>query len=383
MKFLHLSDLHIGKVVNGFSMLEDQVYILGKILEYVREHRPDAAVIAGDVYDRAVPGPDAVRVFDDFLTALAQAGGPVMLIAGNHDSRERLAFGGRIMREQGVHICGGFEGRAARVPLEDAHGRVVFHLLPFVRPAQVRRCFPDEGIESYGDAVRVALSTCGLNPEERNVLVSHQFYAAWGSDPERSESEVDPVGGLEGIGTEELERFDYAALGHLHGPQQVGTETARYAGSPLKYSFSEHRHRKSVVLVELGEKGRVDVRTLPLVPLRDMRKIRGPMAQLLSDAVASEGNPEDYLHVTLTDEHEILDAMARVRSVYPNAMALEFENSRTRAAFRPDAAPSPEQADPLELFADFYEMQNGAPLTPEQRELAREALDEASGDAAR
>ena len=369
MKFFHLGDLHIGKVVNRFSMLDDQRHALSQVLAYVRQEKPDAVVIAGDVYDKPMPTTEAVQLFDDFLTGLAGLDVCVMLISGNHDSAERLSFAGRLLRERNVHIYSLFDGTPHTVTLKDTHGACHFHLLPFIKPAHVRGYFPGREINSYGTAMEAVLSAKDIDASTRNVLVAHQFVTAPGSDPERSDSEVEPVGGLDGISTALFGAFDYVALGHLHGPQRIGRDSVRYAGSLLKYSFSECFHQKGIASVEMGKKGDLQITRLPLSPLRDMRKIRGPVAELTSPEVVASGNPEDYLHVTLTDPHEIIDAMGKLRAVYPHVMELAFDNARTRAQSSFTQAALVENRSPLELFSDFYEGQNGEPPTAGQMQV--------------
>jgi exonuclease SbcD len=377
MKFLHLSDLHIGKSVNGFSMLEEQCHIFRRIIEYLQAEKPDAVVIAGDVYDRAVPGVEAVRLFDDFLTELAKRDVTVLLISGNHDSPERLNYASRLLSERKIHLCGVFDGKLQSVTLTDGLGSVNFWLLPFIKPSAVRGIFDEKEIESYSDAVSAALETSGIDYATRNILVSHQFYTAAGVKPVRSESEINPVGGLDAIDTDILSGFDYVALGHLHGEQSVGGNTIRYAGSPLKYSFSECRQEKSATIVELKEKGDITIAALPLTPLRDMREIKGPLDQLMSDKISSQNNKEDYLRVTLTDEEEIIDPMGKIRSVYPNVMALDFENSRTsidRASINLDSEKM-EHLSPYDLFSEFFLDISGALMSSEQEQIVRELLE--------
>jgi exonuclease SbcD len=378
-----MSDLHIGKSVNGFSMLDDQSRVLGQITEHIKTERPAAAVIAGDVYDRAVPGVDAVRLFDDFLTNLAQLDVAVLLISGNHDSPERLGYASRLLLDKKIFLRGVFGGELRPVVMSDEFGGVNFWLLPFVKPSSLRGVFGDAGIESYSDAVSAALETADIDYGARNVLVSHQFYTLPGLAPVRSESEVNPVGGLDAIDAGMLSRFDYVALGHLHGPQKVGGDNIRYAGSPLKYSFSERRHEKSVSLVELREKGGITIKTLPLPPIRDMREIKGPIDRLVSDEVSSLGNREDYLRVVLTDEGEIIDPMGKIRSVYPNVMALDFENARTGINIASITADSErvERLSPYELFGEFFLDVSGSVMSPEQEKIVRELLaDTAEGE---
>ena len=393
MRFLHLSDLHIGKTVNGFSMLEEQRNVFEQLIGYVKNEKPDAVLIAGDVYDRAVPSVEAVRLFDDFLTGLAAEEVVVMLISGNHDSPERLNYASRLLSDKKLHLFGVFDGMPRQVVLRDSFGEVSFWLLPFIKPAGIRGLFGEQEVDSYEEAVSHALAAADIDFSQRNVLLSHQYYTAAGVNAIRSESELSPVGGLDAIDAGVLARFDYVALGHLHGAQNVG-ESIRYAGSPLKYSFSECRQRKSAALIDLHQKGSgFDCTLLPLTPLKDMREIKGPLEQLLNDEVSSQGNREDYLRVTLTDEDEIIDPMGKLRSVYPNVMALAFDNTRTRAAtalFSLDEGVAGdignagrlekiEALSPYELFSEFFLEVRGSVMSADQQRFVREFLEEEGG----
>jgi exonuclease SbcD len=379
MKFLHVSDLHLGKSVNGFSMFEEQRRVLGQVVGHVRSERPAAVVIAGDVYDRAVPGVEAVRLFDDFLTELAGEGVAVMVVAGNHDSPERLGYAGRLLAGSGVHIYGAFDGGVRLVELSDEYGVVRFWLLPFIRPLSVRGLLGGREVATHGEAVAAVIEAAGIDCVARNVLVSHQFYVKAGAEPVRSESEISAVGGLDAVDAGIIDKFDYAALGHLHGCQSVGGSHCRYAGSPLKYSFSEIRQEKSVSVIELGEKGKIAVSTLPLVPLHDMREIRGPLSELISDKVASLADREDYLRVVLTDEGEIVDPMGKIRSVYPNVMALGFDNARAAIDIAGISADSERVSalSPYELFCEFFLAVNASAMSEGQAALVRNLMDAA------
>lgn len=363
MKFIHLSDLHIGKRVSEFSMLQDQIYILDRIVDVIDDERPDAVLIAGDVYDKTVPPAEAVQVFDDFLYRLAARGLQVFVISGNHDSPERIAFGARLMDKSGIHMSPVYDGTIRPVTLRDAWGPVHVFMLPFVKPLHVRRYFPDEDIESYTDAVRTALAQAELPPEERCVLVTHQFVTG----ALRCESEELSVGGADNVDAGVFSAFDYVALGHIHGPQDIGSPRLRYCGTPLKYSFSEMSHRKSVTVVELEEKGRLTVRTVPLTPLRDLREVRGTFAQLTDKAFYSAQQTDDYLHIVLTDEEDVPNAMGQLRVVYPNMMKLDYDNRRTRAMGQVGTAGEVERRSPLELFDELYEKQNGRPMEEAQK----------------
>ena len=373
MKFLHLADLHLGKRVNGFSMLEDQAHILRQILAILDDEQPDGVLIAGDVYDKSVPSVEAVGLLDSFLTELRARGVPVLLISGNHDSPERLAFGGRVMDGCGIHISPVYDGALAPVTLHDAFGPVHVWLLPFVKPAHVRRWFPDADIESYTDAVAEAVAHMGIDTAARNVLVTHQFVTGG----TRSGSEELSVGGTDNVDSGVFAPFDYVALGHLHGAQHIGRETIRYAGSPLKYSFSEARQHKSVTVVTLGEKGDVQVRTVALTPLRDLREIRGSYDELTARSFYEHTTyRSDYLHLILTDEQDVFDAISRLRTIYPYLMTLDYDNARTRAAGGMSVPAETEQRTPLELFEALYQRQNHRPMSEVQRAYIAQLMEQ-------
>lgn len=372
MKLIHLSDLHLGKRVNDFSMLEDQQYILAEILQIIDREEPDGVLIAGDVYDKSVPSAEAVALLDDFLVRLSKRELRIFVISGNHDSPERMAFGGRLMERSGVHLAPVYDGKVEPVVLTDQYGPVKLYLLPFVKPSHVRRCFPEREIATYTDAVAAAIEAMGVDTTVRNVLVTHQFVTG----AARCDSEELSVGGTDNVDAAVFDPFDYVALGHIHGPQQVGRETVRYCGTPLKYSFSEAGHKKSVTVVELGEKGAVTIRTIPLKPLRDMVELRGTYEELTLRAFY-EGTsyPRDYIHITLTDEEDIPDAVGKLRIIYPNLMKLDYDNKRTRAGIHLEGAEDVQQKSPLELLEEFYSSQNGQPMSEEQRAFARDMME--------
>lgn len=373
MKFLHLADLHLGKRVNGFSMLEDQAHVLRQILAILDDEQPDGVLIAGDVYDKSVPSVEAVGLLDGFLTELRARGVPVLLISGNHDSPERLAFGGRVMDSCGIHISPVYDGALAPVTLQDAFGPVHVWLLPFVKPAHVRRWFPDADIESYTDAMAEAVAHMDIDTAARNVLVTHQFVTGGA----RSGSEELSVGGTDNVDSGVFAPFDYVALGHLHGAQHIGRETIRYAGSPLKYSFSEARQHKSVTVVTLGEKGDVQVRTAALTPLRELREIRGSYDELTARSFYEHTTyRSDYLHLILTDEQDVFDAMSRLRTIYPYLMTLDYDNARTRAAGGMSVPAETERRTPLELFEALYTRQNHQPMSEVQRAYIEQLMEQ-------
>ena len=372
MKLMHLSDLHLGKIVNGFSMLEDQKVILEQILELVRQERPDGALIAGDVYDKRVPSAEAVMVLDDFLASLAEQC-EVFLISGNHDSAERLAFGGRLMSASGVHISPVYSGTVKTVERSDEFGPVQIHLLPFVKPAHVRQFFREAEISGYTDAVRMALSGIDTADGGRHVLVTHQLVT--GALP--CGSEELSIGGSENVDADVFAGYDYVALGHLHGPQRAGGDHIRYCGTPLKYSFSEIGHRKSVTFVTLEEKGNVRIETRELKPLRDMKQIRGTYQELMARSYYENTDlPGSYLRVILTDEEDIPEAMGRMRQVYPYIMKLDYDNTRTRSIRSPLEQRSEPGISPLGLFLQLYEVQNNQPVNEQQDAWLRELIGE-------
>jgi len=377
MKFIHLSDLHVGKIVNSCPMLAEQRHIFKQIIEYIKTEKPDAVIIAGDIYDRAIPGVEAVKLFDDFLTDTANEDTTVMLISGNHDSPERINFASRLLSEKKLFLCGSFNGAIQKVVLTDKYGDVNFWLLPFIKPISINSFFPEKEIETYDQALIAVLETANIDYSTRNVLVSHQFYTKAGLSLIRYESELTPVGGLDAIDSGLIEKFDYAALGHLHGEQSVGAEHIRYAGSPLKYSFSECQQKKSVSMITLNKKNSLEVKTLPLTPIHDMREIKGKIEKLMSSEVVSLENNEDYLRVLLTDEEEIMDPLNKLRSVYPNIMSLDFVNSG-RNNDTDDISIDVEKIvklSPYELFAEFFLDIQSSGMTEEQAEIVREILE--------
>lgn len=372
MKLVHLSDLHLGKRVNEFSLIEDQRHILDEILKIIDAEQPDAVLIAGDIYDKSVPSAEAVTLFDSFLVSLAARSLKVCAISGNHDSPERVSFGGRLMAYSGVHIAPVYSGVTEPVRFDDEYGAVNVYMLPFVKPANVRRFFPEREIESYTDAVSAAVDAMEIDPAARNVLVTHQFVTG----AERCESEELSVGGADNVDASVFDGFDYVALGHIHGPQKVSRETMRYCGTPLKYSFSEARHIKSVTVVEMRGKGGVDVRAVPLIPLRDMTEIKGSYAELsFKDYYDGKSFRNDYLHVTLTDEEDVPDAVSKLRIIYPNIMKLDYDNSRTRAGIVLDSAAELQRKSKIELIGELFEKQNGRPMSDEQRGFTQELIE--------
>ena len=372
MKLFHLSDLHIGKRVNEFSMIEDQKYILTQILYAADQEKPDGILISGDVYDRTIPTAEAVQMFDAFLTRLSEQKIPAFIISGNHDSAERLAFGSSLMGKSGIYFSKVYDGTVEKIPMQDAYGTVWIYLLPFLRPSTIRHALPEraEEVQSAADAVRIALEQTKIDEKERNVLLAHQFVTG----AKRCDAEELQVGDVDQIPAELFASFEYVALGHIHSPQKVGRETVRYCGAPLKYSFSEAGQEKSITVVELKEKDSVDLRTSPLKPLHDLRKIRGTYLEVTAKSFYENRDCEDYLQVTLTDEEDVPDGMAKLRTIYPNLMRLEYDNKRTRSNAEVRAAERVEEKSELELFQEFYELQNNQPMTEVQEQFVEELL---------
>lgn len=371
MKIMHLSDLHIGKKVNEYSMLQDQIYILKEILRIIDNEKVETVIIAGDVYDRSLPPNEALELFDEFLYQLSSRNVNVFVISGNHDSPERISYGGRMMTENKIFLSPVYDGNVKPITLNDDYGEVNFYLLPFVRPADIRRYFPDENIENYTDAVKVAIDNMNVDFSERNILVTHQFVTG----AELSESEDIIVGGTDNVSGEVFDGFDYVALGHIHREQTVGKDNIRYCGTPLKYSFSEAKNIKSVTILDFNDKGNIEYSKIPLTPLRDMREIRGTYYELTLKSNYESTNTEDYLHITLTDEEDIPDAIGKLRSIYPNIMKLDYDNLRTRGSGTVDAIENIESKSPFELFADLFKQQNNQDISEEQEEIMRNLID--------
>ena len=376
MKFIHLSDLHIGKKVNGFSMLEDQQDILfKKILPIVDEEKPDCIIIAGDVYDKSIPPSEAVGLLDEFLVKLAERNLQVFIISGNHDSAERLAFGNRLIDKSGIHISPVYQKDTAAFTMKDDFGAVNIYMLPFIKPVHVRTAFESDEIISYTDAVRMAVSQMDINISERNILITHQFVTG----AERSDSEDVSVGGSDNVDASVFDEFDYVALGHLHRPQNVGTKRIRYCGTPLKYSFSEEKDNKSVTVVEMREKGILDVREIPLVPLHEMVTLRGTFSKLTEKKFYENTSyREDYIRMILTDENDIDNALNKLREIYPNIMKSEYDNTRTHHHSQIEnlSLSDVENKSPLDLFAKLYEDQNGMCMSAEQTEFIQKLIKE-------
>lgn len=435
MKFFHLSDLHLGKRVNGFPMIEDQKYILDRVLELIDREHPDALIVAGDVYDKSIPPVEAVNLFDDFLVSLAARNVQVFIVSGNHDSAERVSYGGRVMEHSGIHISrritgarrdeepeeaedlyadsadgkpeeaedlhadaadgkdkdSGVSGKddvsctggvIVPVRLEDAYGPVYVYLFPYIHPSVVRDAWPDDRIVTWTDAMETLIRHSGVDPEARNIAVAHQYVTANGVRPRESDSEQKHIGGLDNVEYSVFDDFDYVALGHLHGPQHIGRDTVRYAGSPLMYSFSEEKQKKCVTFVELREKGQVEISKIPLEARRVLKTVRGSFGEVMSPRFTAALSSEDYYRVILTDEHDIDQALYRLRArFYKNLMEIKYDNTRTGQA--DDGIAAEEEAldkEPIEVLGELYEKQNGTGMSEFQKELAARLIAEIWGN---
>ncbi len=376
MKCIHLSDLHIGKKVNEFSMLEDQAYILTKIINIIDEQNVETVFIAGDVYDKSVPPIDAVNLFDDFLVRLSKRNLKVFIIIGNHDSAERLAFGGRLMNQSGIYVSPLYHGDIQPITIQDDYGDLNIYLLPFIKPAHVRHSLEIE-VSSYNEAVEQAINHMNIDTTKRNVLLAHQFVTG----AIRSDSEEISVGGSDNVDAHLFKEFDYVALGHIHRPQKCIYDYIRYSGTPLKYSFSEANHHKSVTIIDMQEKGNLSIEQIPLIPKRDMVELKGTYNELVAKSFYEHTTyQEDYVHITLTDEEDILDALAKLRVIYKNIMKLDYDNQRTRHQSELSLSDAVEEKTPYEHFSDFYEMMNGQSLNDEQSAFMQQLIESIWGD---
>lgn len=372
MKILHLADLHLGKKVNGFSMIEDQKYILEQIIEITDVEKPDVIIIAGDIYDKAIPPIEAVELLDEFIFKISERKINTLIISGNHDSPERLAFGAKIINLSKIYISPAYNGEISKITLEDENGEVNFYLLPFVKPANVRRFFTEEKIGTYTDAIRVIVEKMEIDVEKRNILVAHQFVTG----ASRTESEEISVGGLDNVEASVFEKFDYVALGHIHRPQNIGgNERIRYCGTPLKYSFSEINDKKSVSIIEMKSKEDFELKLVELTPKRDMRKIKGEYAEIVAKENYENTNVDDYIQVVLTDEEEIPDVIQKLRNVYKNVMKLEYDNKRTQENSTFDFEIEVENKSPIEIFSEFYKIQNNQEMNDEQMKIVVELME--------
>lgn len=373
MKIMHLSDLHLGKRVNEFSMLEDQIYILNEIINIIDEQKPKVIILAGDIYDKPIPPAEAVEIFDDFLYKLSKRNPAVFIISGNHDSPERIAFGSRLFDKSGIYLSPVYNGKILPIPVDDECGDINFYMLPFIKPVHVRRFFPDAEVYTYTDALSTVISDMHIDTAQKNILITHQFIT--GSS--RTESEDVSVGGSDNVDADIFKDFDYVALGHIHRSQCCDSEYIRYCGTPLKYSFSESKDIKSITMLDIKEKGNIKLDFIPLTPLRDMVEIKGSYNELmLKSFYENTSLTDDYVHITLTDEEDIPDVITKLRVVYKNIMKLDYDNQRTKKSSEINPINDMDSKSPLELFDTFYELQNGKHLSDTQRVFLKNIIEE-------
>ena len=381
MKLMHLSDLHLGKLVLEQSMIDDQKYILNQIIDIVKKEKVDIVLIAGDVYDKSIPTIEAVNLFSDFLTRLYKLKVLVFVISGNHDSKDRLSFGNELFVDNGIYIEGIFNGNLRCETINDKYGKLNIYMLPFIKPVEIKRFYRDEIIDTYEDAIKCILKHSSINKSERNIIMVHQFVTSLGEAVIRSDSESISLGGIDNIDVTLFKDFDYVAMGHIHGPQKVGRETVRYSGSPLKYSFSEVNQKKSVCIIEFNSKGDINISKIPLIPIRDMRVIKGPFDKLISKEIVNLENKNDYLDVILTDDDYIINAIGKLRKFYPNILKLEYENRISSNDVSDNIDIDKSNMSPIDLFSEFYKMQNGIELPAKKKKIIEEVIKEVSDEA--
>lgn len=379
MKILHLADLHFGKILQEQSLIEDQEYILKEIINIIKEKEIKALLISGDIYDRSVPPTEAVNLLDNFLKILIKdLKIKVFIISGNHDSKDRLGFGNKIFEDEGLYIESKYNGRLKKVKLEDEYGPLNIYMLPFIKPVEVKKFFEDDLENNYDLAINKIIEKEEIDKSERNIIMVHQFVTAGNVKPERTESEVLSLGGIENVDVSNFKSFDYVAIGHVHRPQKIGRDTARYAGTILKYSFSEINHNKSIPIIDIKEKGNITINLLPLKPLRDMREIKGPIEELIREENYKEGNLEDYIKAIITNEEPVYDAIGKIKKIYPNTLKLEIQNSKTINSNTEQNINLEEvkKKSELELFSDFYKLQNNLDLNEKQKEIVKNIISE-------
>lgn len=379
MKILHLADLHLGKILQEQSLIEDQEYMLRKIINIIKEEKVKIVLISGDIYDRSIAQIEAVNLLDDFLKILIkELKIKVFIISGNHDSKDRLGFGNKIFEDEGLYIESKYNGKLKKVELEDEYGSLNIYMLPFIKPVEVKKFFEDDLENNYDVAINKIIEKEEINENERNIIMVHQFVTAGNIKPERTESEVLSLGGIENVDVSNFNKFDYVAIGHVHRPQKIGRDTARYAGTILKYSFSEINHNKSIPIINIKEKGNISINLVPLKPLRDMREIKGPIEELIKEENYKEGNVEDYIKAIITNEEPVYDAIGKIKKIYPNTLKLEIQNSKTINKNEEENINLEElkKKSELELFSDFYKLQNNLDLNEEQKEIVKNIISE-------
>ena len=376
MKILHLADLHLGKVIQEQSLLEDQKYMLNEIIKKLQEENVETILISGDVYDRSIPQTDAIDLLDYFLNILIKdLKKQVFIISGNHDSKERLGFGNKIFENDGLFISSKYEGKIKKVELQDEYGKLNIYMLPFIKPIEVKKYFNDESL-SYDETIKKIIEKEDIDESQRNIILTHQFVTAIGEEVERTESEVLTLGGTDNVDISNYNKFDYVAIGHVHRPQRIGRDTARYAGTMLKYSFSEVNHKKTMPIIDFKEKGNIDIKLVELKPLRDMREIKGPIEKLIENY--EEENGKDYIRAIITNEEPVYDAIGQLRRIYPNVLKLEVQNSKilSNIEFKTENLQKVKSKSEVELFNEFYKFQNNIELNVEQKNLIQEVVKE-------
>lgn len=379
MKILHLADLHLGKILQEQSLIEDQEYMLKEIIKIIKNEDIGAVLISGDVYDRSVPPAEAVNLLDNFLKILIkELKIKVFIISGNHDSKDRLGFGSKIFEDEGLYIESKYNGNLRKIEIEDEYGKLNIYMLPFIKPVEVKQYFEDDLENNYNTAINKIIKKEKINKEERNIILVHQFVTAGTVEPERSESEVLTLGGIENVDVSNFDDFDYAAIGHVHRPQKIGRDTARYAGTMLKYSFSEINHNKTVPIIDFKEKGNIEINLKELAPIRDMREIKGPIEELLKKENYEKGNINDYIKAIITNEETVYDAIGQIRRIYPNTLKLEIRNSKTINSVEEQNLnlEKVKKKSELELFSDFYKSQNNVDLDENQKEIIKDIISE-------
>lgn len=376
MKALHLADLHLGKILQEQSFLEDQKYMLKNIIKKIEEENIEIILISGDIYDRSIPTTEAVDLLDEFLnTLIKQMKKKVFIISGNHDSKERLGFGNKIFEDEGLYISSKYDGKIKKVELQDEYGKFNIYMLPFVKPIEVKKYFEDEQF-GYDEMIKKIIEKEEINIKERNIILTHQFVTSRGENVERTESEVLSLGGTDNVDISNYDKFDYVAIGHVHRPQRIGRETARYAGTILKYSFSEVNHKKTMPILNFKEKGNIDIKLEELNPLRDMREIKGPIEELLKKENYEGTNTDDYIRAIITNEEPLYDAIGQIRNIYPNVLKLEIQNSKSNLEIQQDNLKEIKNRSEIELFNEFYKFQNNIELNDEQREYVEQIIKE-------
>lgn len=382
MRILHLADLHLGKILQEQPLIEDQKYMLEEIIKKVQEENIEIILISGDIYDRSIPQTDAVDMLDYFLNKLIKdLKKQVFMISGNHDSKERLGFGNKIFENDGLYISSKYEGQIKKVELQDEYGKLNIYLLPFIKPVEVKKYFEDE-ILSYDETIKKIIEKENIDETQRNIILTHQFVTCIGEEVERTDSETISLGGIDNVDISNYDKFDYVAIGHVHRPQRIGRDTARYAGTMLKYSFSEVNHKKTIPIIDFKEKGNINIKLVELTPLRDMREIKGPIEELTKKENYKNTNTEDYIKAIITNEEPVYDAIGQIRKVYPNVLKLEIQNSKSSVSQNDEKEKELQNIknkSEVELFNEFYKFQNYTELNDEQTQVIENIVREIKG----